>query len=166
MSSWAWTLLILVGRHLGSPAAEAPNSAGETRPDLSWKSSDLDSEVRKEVLRGITSGSRERALVLSQTAMDLELATRLQLHAASLGLLLRGIPKFSVPGTLTELDRETRRLLGELAQRLPSRLVRNCRESLDSIQRPSGHPGRVSPAPRDQFVAFLTGTARGPGGTR
>ena len=166
MTSWSWTLLILVGRHLGNPAGESPTPAGTARLDLFWTSPDLDPEIREGVLRGITFGSRERALVLGHGAMDLDLTNRLELHAASVWLLLRGIPSLSVPETPMQLDRETGRILGELARRLPSRLVRDFRETLGAIELPAGESGRVSPRARELLVAFFTGTARGLGATR
>ncbi|HVR83804.1 MAG TPA: hypothetical protein VMU54_05785 [Planctomycetota bacterium] len=166
MTSWSWTLLFLVGRLLGSPALEAPASGEKARLDLSWAGPDLDPDIREGVLRGLTSGSRERALVLGQAARDLDLATSREVHAASVWLLFRGIPSLLVPETRRGLDAELRRVLDELGRRLPSRLLRDFRQTLRGIELPAGENGRVSPVARDLLTAFFTGTARGLEATR
>src|SRR4051812_41110018 len=96
MTSWSWALLMVVGRFLASPAVEAPDGVARTHLDLTWTSPDLPPEIREGVIRGITSGSRERALILGQAAIDLDLTTVEAAHAASVWLLLRGIPSLSV----------------------------------------------------------------------
>ncbi|HEV3028306.1 MAG TPA: hypothetical protein VG457_12075 [Planctomycetota bacterium] len=166
MTSWSWTLLFLVGRLLGSPAAEGPAPGERARADLSWISLDLDPEILEGVIRGLTCGCRERALVLGQAAIDLDLATCRDVHAASVWLLFRGIPSLLVPETTRGLGVETRRILGELARRLPSRLLRDFRQTLGAIELPSGDNGRACPRARDLLVAYFTGTARGLGATR
>jgi hypothetical protein len=166
MTTWAWALLIVVARSFGAPATETLEVAGRSRLDLSWTSPDLPAALREGVTRGVQSGSRERALILGQAAIDLDLASLRDVHAASVWLLLRGIPSLSVPETTSTLEGEARRVLGELARRLPSRLVRDFRETLGVLELPAGEHGRVSPRARELVVAFFTGTARGLGATR
>jgi len=166
MTSWSWALLVVVGRFLAGPAIETSGPAGRARLDLTWTGPELPPEMREGVIRGIHSGCRERALILGQAAIDLDLTTLEAAHAASVWLLLRGIPSLSVTETTPKLEGEARRVLGELARRLPSRLVRDFRETLARIDLPAGEHGRVSPRARDLLVAFFTGTARGLGATR
>jgi len=166
MTSWSWALVVVVGRFLASPTVEAPDPAARARLDLTWTGPDLPPEIRQGVIRGIISGCRERALILGTAAIDLDLTTVQAAHAASVWLLLRGIPSLSVQETTPKLEGEARRVLGELARRLPSRLVRDYRETLARIDLPAGENGRVSPRARDLLVAFFTGTARGLGATR
>jgi len=166
MTWWAWTLLFVAGRLLGSPAAENPGVERRARLDLSWTASGLPPEMREGVIRGIASGSKERALLLAQAAVDGDLATSRETRAAAVWLHLHGIPSLSAPGTARGLESATRAVLLELARRLPSALVRDFRETLGAIDLPALESGRVSPHARKLLEAFFTGTARGLGAAR
>ncbi len=161
MTWWAWTLLFVGGRLLGSAAVETPGFEGRARLDLSWTGSELPPEIREGVIRGVASGSKARALTLGQAAIDGDLAKPEETRAAAVWLHLRGIPSLSAAATSRELESAIRYVLKELARRLPAALVRDFRETLGVIDLPAGGNGQVSPHARKLLEAFFTGTARG-----